>query len=90
MSGLPTAIRRLDSDRVVAGGRWRTIGAAIATVAALVAISFVTLGADVWQALVDSMTFTQTVVLEQGGTGWETIQSVFSAARMWGTSVHLA
>jgi len=36
------------------------------------------------------MTFTQTVVLEQGGTGWETIQSVFSAARMWGTSVHLA
>jgi Glycosyltransferase family 87 len=75
---------------LLAGGRWRTIGAAIATVAALVAISLVTLGADVWHAFVDSMTFTQTVVLEQGGTGWEKIQSVFSAVRMWGASVHLA
>jgi len=36
------------------------------------------------------MTFTQTVVLEQGGTGWEKIQSVFSAVRMWGGSVRLA
>jgi Glycosyltransferase family 87 len=36
------------------------------------------------------MNFTQTVVLEQGDTGWEKIQSVFSAARMWGAGVHLA
>jgi hypothetical protein len=36
------------------------------------------------------MTFTQTVVLEQGGTGWEKIQSVFSAVRMWGADVHTA
>jgi hypothetical protein len=75
---------------LLAGGRWRTIGAAIATVAALVAISFVTLGAGVWHAFVDSMTFTQTVVLEQGGTGWEKIQSIFSAVRMWGGGIHLA
>jgi hypothetical protein len=75
---------------LVAGGRWSTIGAAAASVAALVAISFVTLGAGVWHAFADSMTFTQTVVLEQGGTGWEKIQSIFSAARMWGAGVHLA
>jgi hypothetical protein len=75
---------------LLAGGRWSTIGAAMATVAALVAISFVTLGAGVWHAFADSMTFTQTVVLEQGGTGWEKIQSVFSAVRMWGASVHFA
>ena len=75
---------------LVAGGRWRSIGAAAATVVALVAISFVTLGAGVWHAFVDSMTFTQTVVLEQGGTGWEKIQSIFSAARMWGAGVQLA
>ena len=75
---------------LLAGGRWSTISAAIATVAALVAISFVTLGAGVWHAFADSMTFTQTVVLEQGATGWEKIQSIFSAARMWGASVHLA
>jgi hypothetical protein len=36
------------------------------------------------------MAFTQTVVLEQGNTGWEKIQSIFSAVRMWGGSVQLA
>jgi Glycosyltransferase family 87 len=73
-----------------AGGRWSTIGAAVATLAALLAVSFVTLGDGVWHAFADSMTFTQTVVLEQGGIGWEKIQSVFSAMRMLGAGVHLA
>jgi hypothetical protein len=75
---------------LLAGGRWNTIGAAMATVAAMLAISFVTLGGGVWHAFADSTTFTQTVVLEQGGTGWEKIQSVFSAVRMWGAGVHTA
>jgi hypothetical protein len=75
---------------LLAGGRWRTIGAAAAAVAALVVVSFVTLGGGVWHAFADSMTFTQTVVLEQGDTGWEKIQSVFSAVRMWGAGVELA
>jgi Glycosyltransferase family 87 len=75
---------------LLAGGRWNTIGVAAATVAALVAVSFVTLGGGVWHAFADSMTFTQTVVLEQGGIGWEKIQSVFAAMRMWGAGVHSA
>ena len=75
---------------LLAGGRWNTIGAAAATVAALVAVSFVTLGGGVWHAFADSMTFTQTVVLEQGGIGWEKIQSAFSAMRMWGAGVRTA
>ena len=75
---------------MLAGGRWSTISAAVATIAALLAVSFVTLGGGVWHAFADSMTFTQTVVLEQGNTGWEKIQSVFSAVRMWGASVHTA
>jgi len=75
---------------LLAGGRWNTIGAAAATVAALVAVSFVTLGGGVWHAFADSMTFTQTVVLEQGGIGWDKIQSAFSAMRMWGAGVHSA
>ena len=75
---------------LLAGGRWGTIAAALATVAALLAISFVTLGGGVWHAFADSMNFTQTVVLEQGSTGWEKIQSIFSAARMWGAGVHTA
>ena len=75
---------------LLAGGRWNTIGAAAATVAALVAVSFVTLGGGVWHAFADSMTFTQTVVLEPGGIGWEKIQSTFSAMRMWGAGVRTA
>lgn len=75
---------------LLAGRRWSTIGAAALTVAALVAISFATLGADVWHAFIDSTKFTQTIVLEQGGTGWEKIQSIFSAARNWGANVPTA
>src|SRR6266702_7460562 len=75
---------------LLAGGRWNTIGAAAATVAALVAVSFVTLGGGVWRAFAGSMTFTQTVVLEPGGIGWEKIQSAFSAMRMWGAGVRSA
>jgi hypothetical protein len=75
---------------LLAGGRWGTIAAAAATVAALLALSLLTLGGGVWHAFADSMNFTQTVVLEQGDTGWEKIQSVFSAARMWGAGVPTA
>jgi hypothetical protein len=75
---------------LMASGRWRTIGAATATVAALVAISFALLGSGIWHAFADSMNFTQTVVLEQGGTGWQKIQSIFSAVRAWGASVPVA
>ncbi len=75
---------------MLAGGRWSAIAAAAVTVAALLALSFVTLGGGVWHAFADSMNFTQTVVLEQGGTGWEKIQSAFSAVRMWGSGVDAA
>jgi len=75
---------------LLAGGRWSTISATVATVVGMLALSLVTLGGGVWHAFADSMTFTQTVVLEQGNTGWEKIQSIFSAVRMWGGSIHLA
>jgi len=75
---------------LLAGQRWNTIGAAALTVAALVAASFATLGGDVWHAFIDSTKFTQTIVLEQGDTGWEKIQSIFSAARSFGANVPTA
>ena len=75
---------------LVAGGHWRTIATATLTVMGLLALSYLTLGAGIWQAFANSTTFTQTVVLEAGGTGWEKIQSIFSAVRMWGGSVPLA
>ena len=75
---------------LLAGGRWRTIGAAAATLAVLVIVSFATLGSEIWQAFFNSTNFTQTIILEQGATGWEKIQSAFSAMRMWGASVQTA
>jgi hypothetical protein len=69
-------------------GRWKTFASAAATVGALAAITAGVFGAEIWKAFLANMDFTRTVVLEQGGTGWEKIQSIFSAARMWGASVH--
>jgi hypothetical protein len=75
---------------LLASQRWSSTAEAIAAIAALVGLSFVTLGGDVWHAFIDSTNFTQVVVLEQGSTGWEKIQSAFSAARNWGADVHTA
>ena len=55
----------------------------------MLAVTFA-FGIDVWTAFLASTKFTRTVVLEQGGTGWYKIQSVFSWARMWGGGLALA
>ncbi len=75
---------------LLAGGRWSSIAAAVATIAVLIAVSCAALGSGIWHAFADSTQFTQSVVLEQGGTGWEKIQSAFSAARDWGADVRTA
>jgi hypothetical protein len=75
---------------LLAGQRWSCIAAATVTIAGLIAISLLTLGGGVWHAFADSMSFTQTIVLEQGSTGWEKIQSAFSAARNFGADVRTA
>ncbi len=71
-------------------GRWTTILSAAATVAALIAASTLLFGMSVWHAFAESATFTLTIVLEAGGTGWEKIQSLFSAVRMWGGGIEAA
>jgi alpha-1,2-mannosyltransferase len=75
---------------LLASGRWRAFAAAAVTVAALAAITTVAFGASVWDAFLASTHFTRVVVLENGETGWQKIQSVFSAVRMWGGPVTLA
>ena len=75
---------------LLASGRWRTFAAAALTVIALTLIVTLAFGPDVWTAFLASTKFTRTVVLEQGDTGWQKIQSVFSVVRMWGGSVPLA
>jgi hypothetical protein len=64
--------------------------AAAATVAVMTIAVTLAFGVDVWSAFLATGTFTRTVVLEQGGTGWYKIQSVFSWVRMWGGGIALA
>ncbi|MGH6674261.1 MAG: glycosyltransferase family 87 protein [Xanthobacteraceae bacterium] len=75
---------------LIAGGYWRTFVAAAVTVVVLTIVTTLVFGPDVWHAFMLSTKFSRTVVLEQGQTGWQKIQSVFSWARMWGAPVPLA
>jgi hypothetical protein len=75
---------------LAASGRWRVFAAAAVAVLLMAAAVTLAFGAPVWTAFLASTHFTRTVVLEQGDTGWQKIQSVFSVVRMWGGGVPLA
>ncbi len=75
---------------LVATFRWRVILAAAATVIALLLITWLAFGPAVWPAFFASMTFTRTVLLEQGDVGFFKMQSVLSGVRLWGGGVTLA
>ena len=74
---------------LVAGGYWRAIASAAVTALIMTAASMAAFGIGAWVAFYRSLAFTH-VMLEMGGPGWEKIQSVFSAVRMWGGSVDVA
>lgn len=75
---------------LAASGRWSVFAAAAVTVIVMAAAVTLAFGTGVWTAFIASMHFTRVVVLEQGDTGWQKIQSVFSVVRMWGGGVPLA
>jgi alpha-1,2-mannosyltransferase len=75
---------------LIVSGRWRAILSAAATVALLALAVTLAFGTEVWTAFLASTHFTRDIVLEQGGTGWHKIQSVFSWVRMWGGGITLA
>lgn len=72
---------------LVATGRWRTIAAASVTVLLFAGLSLAMFGQQTWRAFVNSVTLWRHVVIEQGGPGFEKMQSAFAFARLWGLSV---
>ena len=72
---------------LLAGRRWTALTSAAATVVVATLATLALFGVRSWQAFQSSMAFTRTVVLEQGATGWEKIQSIFSAVRALGASI---
>ena len=75
---------------LLATARWTVVAAASATVLAACTVTLSMFGTKVWVAFAASTTLTRHVVLEAGAIGWEKIQSIFSAVRMWGGGVDLA
>jgi len=73
-----------------AAGQWRTVIAAGITVLALVAITSLVFGVDIWFAFAASTETSRKLLLEQGDVGFEKLQSVFAAVRMWGGSIPVA
>jgi hypothetical protein len=72
------------------GGYWRTLASAALTTLCIAFVSYVAFGLETWQAFFASLSLTRNLVLEQGATGWEKIQSSFSAVRMLGGSIPAA
>jgi alpha-1,2-mannosyltransferase len=75
---------------LLAGGQWRTFLAAGVTVMAFAGIATLAFGPEVWHAFAASTETSRTLLLEQGNVGFEKLQSVFAAARMWGGGISLA
>jgi alpha-1,2-mannosyltransferase len=74
---------------LLASGQWRTILAAGATVIALAAVTYIAFGPDLWWSFATSTETSRKLLLEQGNVGFEKLQSVFAAVRMWGGGVTL-
>jgi Glycosyltransferase family 87 len=75
---------------LIFGGHWRAIGGASASATFLCLVTLLIWGLPVWSAFVDSLPLTQSVIIEQGITGWAKIQSAFSAVRNWGGGIAFA
>ena len=67
--------------------RWAVFGAATITTLVVVAATVVAWQWDIWSAFAENSSFTSGYILEQGATGWEKIQTVFSGVRMWGAPI---
>lgn len=75
---------------LLVAGQWRAILAAGLTVAVLCGVTALLFGIDIWFAFAASMETSRKLLLEQGDVGFEKLQSIFAAVRMWGGTVPLA
>jgi alpha-1,2-mannosyltransferase len=75
---------------LLAAGQWRTIIAAGTTVIVLAAAAYLLFGPDCWWSFAASTQTSRKLLLEQGDVGFEKLQSVFAAIRMWGGGISLA
>ena len=75
---------------LAAGHYWRSFTIAAVTVLGLAVVTTLLFGPQIWPAFFAGSHFTRTVILEQGATGFEKIQTFFSQVRLLGGPVALA
>jgi hypothetical protein len=75
---------------LLVAGQWRAMISAGFTVVVLMGAATLAFGTDIWWAFAASTETARKVLLEQGDVGFEKLQSVFAAIRLWGGSVPLA
>lgn len=75
---------------LVAGRQWKAIAAAALTAGALLALSWLAFGPDLWAHYLRNLTALRHVILEDGAGVWHRFVSVFMAARQLGASVEAA
>jgi len=69
---------------LIAGGYWRCILSGVLTLVLLTAAILAMFGTGVWLSFFAGIKLSENFVLEQGGAGFEKMQSVFAAARLLG------
>jgi Glycosyltransferase family 87 len=75
---------------LLAAAQWRAFVAAGLTVIAVAALSYLLFGAEAWAAFIASTELSRRLLLEQGAVGFQKLQSVFAAVRLWGGGIPLA
>jgi len=75
---------------LIAGRRWRTVGAAAAMVVLLVSVSAVIFGIDCWTLYGRNLAILRMLILEDGTGVWHRMVSVFVFAKRLGAGAGLA
>ena len=75
---------------LVSGRHWRAFGAAAVVACALVVLSVLIFGAEIWTEYIRNLAVLRTVILEDGAGVWHRFVSIFVAARRLGASAETA
>jgi alpha-1,2-mannosyltransferase len=75
---------------LIAGKDWKTLAAAALTALALAGAATLTYGVRIWSGFFAALRFGREIVLEQGGAGFEKLQSLFAFLRHLGGDVDFA
>ncbi len=75
---------------LLAGYQWRALAVTAFSAIALAAASYLIFGEDCWAAFIASTDLSRKLLLEQGGVGFEKVQSAFAAARLLGGGIGLS